>query len=153
MCITCRAHQVRKYRNFYMTWGTMDDDSCTQPVGRCAVFYYGVGHMLNDVTSACWFTYLLIFLTDIGLPPRFGLHWLLILYASSFIYFFFFMKTFFIDSLFILFFKTRRIVFLFIYLSSNDMYNKEVIYIYIYINICWLWKKNCLVPTLESQII
>lgn len=52
-----------------MTRGTMDDDSCTQPVGRCAVFYYGVGHMLNDVTSACWFTYLLIFLTDIGLPP------------------------------------------------------------------------------------
>ncbi|KAI3444920.1 hypothetical protein Pfo_001585 [Paulownia fortunei] len=26
--------------------------------------------MLNDITSACWFTYLLVFLTDIGLPPR-----------------------------------------------------------------------------------
>jgi Na+/melibiose symporter-like transporter len=26
--------------------------------------------MLNDLTSACWFTYLLIFLTDIGLSPQ-----------------------------------------------------------------------------------
>ncbi|RZS10446.1 hypothetical protein BHM03_00041673 [Ensete ventricosum] len=26
--------------------------------------------MLNDITSACWFTYLLLFLTDIGLSPR-----------------------------------------------------------------------------------
>lgn len=34
------------------------------------MFYYGVGHMLNDITSACWFTYLLVFLTDIGLSPR-----------------------------------------------------------------------------------
>ncbi|PIN10353.1 putative sugar transporter [Handroanthus impetiginosus] len=49
---------------------TVDDESCGQPLGRCSVFYYGVGHMLNDVTSACWFTYLLVFLTDIGLPPR-----------------------------------------------------------------------------------
>ncbi|KAL8495871.1 hypothetical protein ACS0TY_019841 [Phlomoides rotata] len=53
-----------------MTGGTRDDDeSYIEPVGRCSVFYYGVGHMLNDVTSACWFTYLLVFLTDIGLPP------------------------------------------------------------------------------------
>lgn len=58
-----------------MTGGTRDDDeSCTEPVGRCSVFYYGVGHMLNDVTSACWFTYLLVFLTDIGLPPRLALY-------------------------------------------------------------------------------
>ncbi|KAL1535893.1 major facilitator superfamily domain-containing protein 12-like [Salvia divinorum] len=52
-----------------MTGASADDDSCTEPVGRCAVFYYGVGHMLNDITSACWFTYLLVFMTDIGLSP------------------------------------------------------------------------------------
>ncbi|XP_057457240.1 uncharacterized protein LOC130748112 [Lotus japonicus] len=47
-----------------------DDDSFTKPLGRWPVFYYGMGHMLNDITSACWFTYLLLFLTDIGLSPR-----------------------------------------------------------------------------------
>ncbi|KAF9597791.1 hypothetical protein IFM89_021876 [Coptis chinensis] len=47
-----------------------DEESCTELIGRCSVFYYGVGHMLNDITSACWFTYLLVFLTDIGLSPR-----------------------------------------------------------------------------------
>nr|GMD62541.1 major facilitator superfamily domain-containing protein 12-like isoform X1 [Ipomoea batatas] len=46
-----------------------DDDTWTKPVGRCSVVFYGVGHMLNDITSACWFTYLLVFLTDIGLSP------------------------------------------------------------------------------------
>ncbi|CAN1314273.1 Major facilitator superfamily domain-containing protein 12 [Linum perenne] len=38
--------------------------------GRRPVFYYGVGHMLNDITSSCWFTYLLLFLADIGLSPK-----------------------------------------------------------------------------------
>lgn len=47
-----------------------DDDSYSKSVGRWSVFYYGAGHMLNDITSACWFTYLLLFLTDIGLSPR-----------------------------------------------------------------------------------
>ncbi|KAF9675290.1 hypothetical protein SADUNF_Sadunf09G0016700 [Salix dunnii] len=47
-----------------------DDDPCPKPVGRNSVFYYGVGHMLNDITAACWFTYLLLFLTEIGLSPR-----------------------------------------------------------------------------------
>ncbi|VFQ75879.1 unnamed protein product [Cuscuta campestris] len=47
-----------------------DDESLTKPLGRCSVVFYGVGHMLNDITSACWFTYLLVFLTDIGLSPR-----------------------------------------------------------------------------------
>ncbi|XP_021911730.1 major facilitator superfamily domain-containing protein 12-like isoform X1 [Carica papaya] len=46
------------------------EDSYTQPLGRWPVFYYGVGHMLNDITASCWFTYLLLFLTDIGLSPR-----------------------------------------------------------------------------------
>ncbi|CAA6659055.1 unnamed protein product [Spirodela intermedia] len=41
-----------------------------QPLKRCSILSYGVGHMLNDITSACWFTYLLLFLTDIGLSPR-----------------------------------------------------------------------------------
>ncbi|RZC56790.1 hypothetical protein C5167_015648 [Papaver somniferum] len=44
--------------------------SWVKPLGRLSVLYYGVGHMLNDITSACWFTYLLMFLTDIGLSPR-----------------------------------------------------------------------------------
>ncbi|KAJ0966271.1 hypothetical protein J5N97_027409 [Dioscorea zingiberensis] len=39
-------------------------------LGRCSILSYGAGHMLNDITSACWFTYLLLFLTDIGLQPR-----------------------------------------------------------------------------------
>ncbi|KAK4591642.1 hypothetical protein RGQ29_016182 [Quercus rubra] len=47
-----------------------DDDSFTKPLGRRSVIYYGMGHMLNDITAACWFTYLLLFLTDIGLSPR-----------------------------------------------------------------------------------
>ncbi|XP_035541075.1 major facilitator superfamily domain-containing protein 12-like isoform X2 [Juglans regia] len=47
-----------------------DDDSFTKPLGRRTVLYYGVGHMLNDITAACWFTYLLLFLTEIGLSPR-----------------------------------------------------------------------------------
>lgn len=42
----------------------------TEPLGRIAILGYGTGHMLNDITSACWFTYLLLFLTDIGLSPR-----------------------------------------------------------------------------------
>ncbi|KAL2461351.1 Major facilitator superfamily protein [Abeliophyllum distichum] len=49
--------------------GAGDDESSFEPLGRCSVVYYGVGHMLNDITSACWFTYLLVFLTDIGLSP------------------------------------------------------------------------------------
>ena len=47
-----------------------DDDSFTKPLGRRSVTYYGMGHMLNDITAACWFTYLLLFLSDIGLSPR-----------------------------------------------------------------------------------
>uniref|UniRef100_A0A5B6Z5Y8 Putative major facilitator superfamily domain-containing protein 12 n=1 Tax=Davidia involucrata TaxID=16924 RepID=A0A5B6Z5Y8_DAVIN len=47
-----------------------DQESCTKPLGRRSIYFYGVGHMLNDITSACWFTYLLVFLTDIGLSPR-----------------------------------------------------------------------------------
>lgn len=41
-----------------------------RPLGRLATLSYGVGHMLNDITSSCWFTYLLLFLTNMGLSPR-----------------------------------------------------------------------------------
>lgn len=41
-----------------------------EPLWRRSIFCYGIGHMLNDLTSACWFTYLLMFLTEIGLTPR-----------------------------------------------------------------------------------
>ncbi|KAF7824466.1 major facilitator superfamily domain-containing protein 12-like isoform X1 [Senna tora] len=47
-----------------------EDDSSIKPLGRWPVFYYGMGHMLNDITSCCWFTYLLLFLTEIGFSPR-----------------------------------------------------------------------------------
>uniref|UniRef100_A0A0D3FEA1 Major facilitator superfamily (MFS) profile domain-containing protein n=1 Tax=Oryza barthii TaxID=65489 RepID=A0A0D3FEA1_9ORYZ len=40
------------------------------PLGRWPILSYGVGHMLNDITSACWFTYLLLFLQENGLAPR-----------------------------------------------------------------------------------
>ncbi|KAJ8899185.1 hypothetical protein K2173_012361 [Erythroxylum novogranatense] len=50
--------------------GNEDENSDPKPVARCSILYYGVGHMLNDITAACWFTYLLLFLTDIGLSPR-----------------------------------------------------------------------------------
>ncbi|MFS7931863.1 putative MFS transporter superfamily, lactose permease [Helianthus anomalus] len=46
----------------------MDDDEVA--LGKGSVFFYGVGHVLNDITAACWFTYLLVFMTDIGLSPR-----------------------------------------------------------------------------------
>ncbi|XP_009142254.1 major facilitator superfamily domain-containing protein 12 [Brassica rapa] len=50
--------------------GESEEVSFTKPLGRLSVFYYGVGHMLNDITASCWFTYLLLFLTQIGLSPR-----------------------------------------------------------------------------------
>ncbi|OAY64083.1 Major facilitator superfamily domain-containing protein 12, partial [Ananas comosus] len=54
---------------------TTGDESSSEaehakPLGRLSILSYGSGHMLNDITSACWFTYLLLFLTDIGLSPR-----------------------------------------------------------------------------------
>ncbi|CAK9177438.1 unnamed protein product [Ilex paraguariensis] len=52
-----------------MVDGMGDEQSCSKPLQRRSILYYGVGHMLNDITSACWFTYLLVFLTDIGLAP------------------------------------------------------------------------------------
>lgn len=37
---------------------------------RSFVWSFGTGHFLNDITAAAWFTYLLIFLTDIGLTQQ-----------------------------------------------------------------------------------
>ncbi|KAK9056062.1 hypothetical protein SSX86_027149 [Deinandra increscens subsp. villosa] len=51
----------------------MDDDGGVagkEALGKGSVLFYGVGHVLNDITAACWFTYLLVFITDIGLSPR-----------------------------------------------------------------------------------
>uniref|UniRef100_A0A0D9VPZ1 Major facilitator superfamily (MFS) profile domain-containing protein n=1 Tax=Leersia perrieri TaxID=77586 RepID=A0A0D9VPZ1_9ORYZ len=45
-------------------------EEAQMPLGRWPILSYGVGHMLNDITSACWFTYLLLFLQEIGLAPR-----------------------------------------------------------------------------------
>lgn len=57
-----------------MSMADAKDDAAmaeAQPLGRWPVLSYGVGHMLNDITSACWFTYLLLFLQQIGLAPRY----------------------------------------------------------------------------------
>lgn len=54
-----------------------DDTQLDEPLGRASILSYGSGHMLNDITSSCWFTYLLVFLTDVGLSPGYvlsGLH-------------------------------------------------------------------------------
>ncbi|NP_001132176.1 uncharacterized isoform X1 [Zea mays] len=48
---------------------TSNDGQLDEPLGRVSIISYGSGHMLNDITSSCWFTYLLVFLTDVGLSP------------------------------------------------------------------------------------
>ncbi|KAG8079996.1 hypothetical protein GUJ93_ZPchr0007g5425 [Zizania palustris] len=45
------------------------EEQLDEPLGRVPILSYGAGHMLNDITSSCWFTYLLVFLTDVGLSP------------------------------------------------------------------------------------
>lgn len=49
------------------------DEQLDYPLGRVSILSYGSGHMLNDITSSCWFTYLLVFLTDVGLSPGYVL--------------------------------------------------------------------------------
>ncbi|KAK4738360.1 hypothetical protein R3W88_002057 [Solanum pinnatisectum] len=41
-----------------------------KPLGRWSVLAYGVGHVLNDITSTYWNTYLLLYLTSIGMPSK-----------------------------------------------------------------------------------
>ncbi|KAL4563665.1 hypothetical protein LXL04_027710 [Taraxacum kok-saghyz] len=50
--------------------GVARKESLTVALGRGSVFFYGIGHMLNDITAASRFNYLLVFMMDIGLSPR-----------------------------------------------------------------------------------
>ena len=34
-------------------------------LGRNNIYSYGIGHVLNDLTAACWFSFILYYLTDI----------------------------------------------------------------------------------------
>lgn len=60
---------VRRIATMGSEWSE-EEIEIYEPLNRCSVLSYGVGHMLNDMTSSCWFTYLLLFLTEIGLSPR-----------------------------------------------------------------------------------
>ena len=67
--------------------GDDDESSFNKPIGKRSVLYYGVGHMLNDITASCWFTYLLVFLTDIGLSSRYNvIYQLFFFFCSKFSY-------------------------------------------------------------------
>ncbi|KAJ1291584.1 hypothetical protein BS78_02G326700 [Paspalum vaginatum] len=48
---------------------SLNEAQLDEPLGRVSILSYGSGHMLNDITSSCWFTYLLVFLLDVGLSP------------------------------------------------------------------------------------
>ncbi|PHT95150.1 hypothetical protein T459_03032 [Capsicum annuum] len=52
-----------------MTGSIVENDEA-KPLGRWSVLVYGVGHVLNDITSTYWNTYLLLYLTSIGVPPK-----------------------------------------------------------------------------------
>ncbi|KAF3675901.1 putative non-specific lipid-transfer protein-like protein-like [Capsicum annuum] len=52
-----------------MTGSIVENDEA-KPLGRWSVLAYGVGHVLNDITSTYWNTYLLLYLTSIGVPPK-----------------------------------------------------------------------------------
>ncbi|KAK4379610.1 hypothetical protein RND71_001472 [Anisodus tanguticus] len=52
-----------------MTGSIVEYDEA-KPLGRWSVLAYGVGHVLNDITSTYWYTYLLLYLTSIGMPPK-----------------------------------------------------------------------------------
>ncbi|CAN4110438.1 unnamed protein product [Withania somnifera] len=52
-----------------MTGTTVENDEA-KPLGRWSVLAYGVGHVLNDITSTYWYTYLLLYLTSIGIPAK-----------------------------------------------------------------------------------
>ena len=40
--------------------------SSERTLSKCATFSYGVGHVLNDLTASMWFSYLLVFLHQVG---------------------------------------------------------------------------------------
>eukprot|EP01018_Ginkgo_biloba_P021025 Gb_40275 [translate_table: standard] len=68
--LTCTSGSTLVYKNLEKRNVELVDGPSDEPLRRRSIFCYGIGHMLNDLTSACWFTYLLLFLTDIGLTPR-----------------------------------------------------------------------------------
>ncbi len=47
-----------------------DDEEAPARVSQWTLYSYGAGHIFNDLAAACWFTYLLIYITKIGLGPR-----------------------------------------------------------------------------------
>jgi Na+/melibiose symporter-like transporter len=63
--------------------GSLYEVQMEEPLGRVRILSYGSGHMLNDITSSCWFTYLLVFLTEVGLSPRYVLSGLNPLFSYS----------------------------------------------------------------------
>ncbi|KAH0782425.1 hypothetical protein KY290_002023 [Solanum tuberosum] len=50
--------------------GSSVENEEAKPLGRWSVLAYGVGHVLNDITSTYWYSYLLLYLTGIGMPPK-----------------------------------------------------------------------------------
>jgi len=68
--LTCKCSEGTIYKNSEKKYATVVAGPSSEPLQRRSIFFYGIGHMLNDLTSACWFTYLLMFLTEIGLTPR-----------------------------------------------------------------------------------
>ncbi|XP_059290356.1 uncharacterized protein LOC132043903 isoform X2 [Lycium ferocissimum] len=62
------SHSSNHRQNFYRTMVNhiQDDESLT----KCSVFYLMVLDACSMTTSDCWFTYLLVFLKNIGLSPR-----------------------------------------------------------------------------------
>lgn len=46
-----------------MTGSNVENEEA-KPLGRWSVLAYGIGHVLNDIASTYWYTYLL------GMPPK-----------------------------------------------------------------------------------
>lgn len=43
-----------------------EEEAEEQGLSERAVWAYSVGHVMNDATAACWFSYLLILLEKVG---------------------------------------------------------------------------------------
>lgn len=68
--LTYKCSEGTISKNSQKKYATVVDGPSSEPLRRPSIFFYGIGHVLNDLTSACWFTYLLMFLTEVGLTPR-----------------------------------------------------------------------------------
>jgi len=62
-------------RNIWNGWHILIEanDTYTRVLGRWIIFYYGMGHILNNIAPTCGFTYLLFFLIDIFFHVSIGL--------------------------------------------------------------------------------